>query len=247
MGCKTCLSTTPTSCSVCADGYFLSSPTTCTACAFPCKTCSGTANNNCLSCLANYVLTSSPATNQCTCQTSPYLWVSNVTQNCETCSTIVPNCLTCITMGSSPSYTGCSVCADPYYADISGDCILCPVTCTSCTGINACSACANNLVIYGPPILDCVPATLTNSTLTYYGPTNSAISCLLLLSNCQTCTPSPLTCTLCATGTFLNGTICQNCDPSCATCDSTGCTSPCPSGLTPNGTACECTGTCLIC
>jgi proprotein convertase subtilisin/kexin type 5 len=247
LGCKTCSATTPTTCSICADGYYWASSTNCSPCGFPCKTCSSTSPGDCLSCLGNYVhVFNPPSSHSCDCLTSPYLWVSNVTQNCEACSTIVPNCLTCITMGS-PTYTGCSLCDDPYYADSNGNCILCPVTCTSCTDVNACSACANNLVIYGSPIGDCVPATLTNSTLTYYGPTNSAVSCLLLLSNCQTCSPSPLACSVCTAGTFLNGTICQNCDPSCATCDSTGCTSSCPPGLTLNGTVCECTGTCLIC
>lgn len=244
MGCKTCSTTTPTTCSLCTDGFYLTS-TICTACAFPCKTCLGTTINSCTACLGNYVL-ANPVPDQCICPTSPLLWPSNVTQNCETCSTIVPNCNTCITMGT-PSYTGCSSCADPYYAEADGTCVLCPVTCTSCTSPTTCSGCANNLVLSSTTTGTCIPNTSSDPNLAYYGPTNSPVSCLDLLSNCLSCIPSPLTCMSCGPGTFKNGSICQNCDPTCATCDSMGCTTTCPSGLTLNGNVCECTGNCPIC
>lgn len=92
----------------------------------------------------------------------------------------------------------------------------------------------------------CVPNTTFDPTLTYYGPTNTAVSCLTLLSSCITCNPSPLACTNCTEGTFLNGSVCQNCPNTCATCDSTGCLT-CVDGLTRNGSSCVCTGACLAC
>ena len=143
-------------------------------------------------------------------------------------------------MGVAPStYTGCSLCADPYYADVNGNCVMCDITCTSCTGVGACSSCASNLVRDNMPRGYCVPNP-SDPNLVYYGPTDSAVSCLSLISNCLSCGSNTLACSSCGAGTFLNGTICQNCDPACSTCDALGCTGTCPTGLTYNTTSLAC-------
>jgi hypothetical protein len=157
--------------------YFDTVLVQCLPCTSPCLTCSGLATS-CTSCVATYSYTP----NTCSCDSTAQLFYSSVTLGCVSCATLIPNCATC----NSPSVSAvCSLCSDPYYVDtISNTCVLCDITCTSCTGIGLCTACANNLVIIGPPIGYCVPNTGFDSNLVYYESTNTAVSCLILLSDC---------------------------------------------------------------
>ena len=169
------------------------------------------------------------------------MFYSTVTLGCVSCATLIPNCATC---NSALTTAVCTLCSDPYYVSASNTCVLCDVTCTSCTGVGLCTTCANNLVKVGG---DCVPNTAVDPTLFYNPATNSAVSCLTLLSDCTACTPSPLTCSACLSGTFVSGGVCLPCPTTCATCDALGCTGICPTGLTLNGTACICGTSCTLC
>ena len=237
--CTTCTTSGTTTCSICNTGMIFNG-TSCVLCALPCATCNGLSNTNCLTCLGQY----SYSAGQCTCDNTLQMWYSNITQDCVTCATIIPNCLICQARVAAPTITDCQQCATSYYVDpATGTCSPCDITCTDCTGIGFCTTCVNNLVVVGGY---CVPNTASDPNLALYGPTETAVSCLALLTNCLICSPSPLACSSCQSGTFLNGTICQNCPTTCATCDITGCLT-CPTGLTQNGSACICTSSCTIC
>ena len=207
-------------------------PVQCLSCTSPCATCDFSATS-CTSCVATYTYASS----SCTCDSLSQLFYSAVALGCVSCVTLISNCVTCNTALTTAT---CTLCSDPYYVSASNTCVLCDITCTSCTGIGLCTACANNLVVVGGY---CVPNTGLDPTLAYDATTNRAVSCLSMLSSCTSCTPSPLACTVCLSGTFLSGGVCTPCSTTCTTCNSLGCIT-CPSGMALNVSTCVCGSGC---
>lgn len=210
--CTSCSNTAlpSTICNSCVGGFYVDPlQTSCLPCTFPCNTC--TINDTyCLSCFVTY--TYDAVNHLCICDdlASPAMFYSPLTLGCLPCESIIPNCATCAINGTDPTVTDCLVCHDPYYIDnTTNTCILCDVTCASCTGVGACLTCATNLILV---LGACVCDTWTDPLLTYYAGTNICVSCLDLLSNCQSCTPSPtLTCLVCAAGTYPSGGVCVLC------------------------------------
>ena len=109
-----------------AGTYFNSGGYVCSACPGNCPTCIGL--NNCTSCATGYILASS---------------------FCLSCSTVIPNCVSCITSTNpysciscntgyfvTPSQTSCTTCQDA----IPG--------CLTCTNISYCLTCANSSVFF---------------------------------------------------------------------------------------------------
>ena len=145
------------------------------------------------------------------------MFYSTSTLGCLACSALIDNCASCAKNISDPSLTYCVLCNDPYYFDqTSNSCVLCDLKCVSCSGQNTCSNCVCNLVLSSS---SCVCDTSSDSSLYYDTSTQMCVSCLNFLSNCLSCTPSPLACTLCADGTDLNDTVCLNCPSSCGNCN----------------------------
>jgi hypothetical protein len=236
--CLACLATPSTVCSLCSSG-FLSAGAVCTACLAPCLTCSGS-TISCDSCQPTYTL----AGTNCYCDNAAQLFYSSTTLGCLACSNFLPLCLTCQVNGGDPTLTDCILCQDPYYPlGNPAVCVPCDIRCTSCSSLAVCSTCATNLVTVGTA---CGCDTLSDPLLSYDTDRNTCYPCTTLLSNCLSCNPDPLACTLCAPGTYLSGTVCLNCPTSCATCDLTGCLS-CPSGMTPQGLSCVCDTACSRC
>jgi len=100
----------------------------------------------------------------------------------------------------------CVTCATGYY-------LISPSTCQPCNSY--CMACTS---------------TLCNSCMTGYTKSganciaNAIGSCPTLISNCLSCTTSPLVCTLCISGYYPASSSCIQCSSNCNNCDSSGCT-----------------------
>lgn len=137
------------------------------------------------------------------------MFYSAATLGCVSCPTLIPNCATCIPNAIIPANTDCSICADPYYVVGLNTCVMCDVKCTQCSGPSTCTACATNLVVNGASFCAC--DILTDASLYYFAATNQCYQCTNFLSNCLTCQPDPLACTLCQDGTYTSGSVCNVC------------------------------------
>jgi proprotein convertase subtilisin/kexin type 5 len=127
-GCTSCLfDGTTTSCTACADGFFLNG----TAC--------GYCDPSCLTCSAQTVCTSCPAGHDfsggtCTCST-----------NCVSCGGSVPQCTTCI-LTIFNNFAQCSSCSPTQYLDLGTyTCVPCPAGCITCDSTASCTSCPYSL------------------------------------------------------------------------------------------------------
>ena len=120
----------------------------------PCGLNCGICSNNtgiCSLCATNYLLYNN------TCLTScPADQLTNDNLNCVPCTTNFVNCSTCsntqclsCNYGQLNSTIGqCEPCIPGTY-DLSGSCVVCPSSCTTCTSQTTCQTCATNYYLLG--------------------------------------------------------------------------------------------------
>ena len=135
-GCSIC--TSPTVCSSCSSGKYITPSTECVACDPNCLTCTSAAV--CQSCFSGALLDSA---GKCFC--APSYYAKSSASNCVPC---ISPCLTCLSATaclSCPSNTRllnftCK-CAPGYYGPAES-CLVCPQLCEVCTG-DSCLKCFN--------------------------------------------------------------------------------------------------------
>ena len=128
----------------------------CTACVPPCEKC--VSASECSSCLSGFFLLDSSCINPCDVG---YLGVNRIcqpcTNNCESCSLMVDNCLTCLPDFYFVSSTSDCVDTCPtglYPNNISYTCTPCTAPCDTCSGLSTnCTSCLTDF-LYD---FDCVP------------------------------------------------------------------------------------------
>ncbi|EAR94687.2 latrophilin/CL-like GPS domain protein (macronuclear) [Tetrahymena thermophila SB210] len=217
--CSQCKDSTPSSCSACNPGYYLTQSKQCVAT----KSCpdgfyGDDLTNTCKPCDSKCATCFNPKNNQCnSCNKGYYLY----NHSCQPCMTGCIDCTSlqnCNQCDSTQGYffyqQACyKTCPSGYLGDIkqSPSCIQCAQKCLICSGkIDTCTQC----------------------NLGYY---SNASDCSPCSQYCQQCTNST-TCQQCQSGTYLINSgcttkcpigmfgnqitqMCQNCDTSCSTCN----------------------------
>ncbi|TYJ59030.1 hypothetical protein B9479_000019 [Cryptococcus floricola] len=196
---------TGSTCNECSSGYY---GTLCQACP-----------SNCTVCDDGYT-----GTGQC---------IGTASSSLETCDCVHGTCTSdqeCIcsagwVTNSTVSASNCNTCAEGFFQDAFGDCLACPLGCTSCTlqsstnSTASCTSCSSTL-----SLSTAVPATCTTSTGscsdgTYYD--SSTSSCESCSPACSTCTgPSTSDCLACASPRVHLQGSCVGYDASTGVCDS---------------------------
>jgi hypothetical protein len=142
--CQTCANagpTTTTTCSVAAPGYYVSGLQSCLPCGGACLTCS-TTSTHCITCLVSYAMLTP---NNCGCNNTANLYYNPSTAGCTLCTTIIPDCQTCSTLGNA---TTCTLCLGNFYWNNgTSTCDACSPSCTTCSSPTVCTGCPNNLVL----------------------------------------------------------------------------------------------------
>ena len=199
-GCLTC--DNPNTCSVCNDGYILTSNKTCRPCLnfAGCRTCD-TSTLTCSTCLDGYYMDDSGACRQCS-------WSCMRCTSTSSCSSCTPPFyqpyqpdynnyygyyLDSSNSCQSSSVTGCSLFSSdgtclaclPGFAFSSDTCNKCPLYCVEC---------------------DAAGTTCTKCSATYAYYDQSLSKCELCSSNCKTCT-SGNNCLECEVGFAINQTV----------------------------------------
>lgn len=131
-----------------------------------------------------------------------------------------------------------TVCAVGFSNTSDGQCIRCPMGCTSCNFAGECFNCSANLVLYN---LQCLSACVFNQSLGSYLNSSNCVSCPSACTSCLNSTQ----CIRCALPNLYLGSyngcvanclsneypdnntfLCQPCPPSCVSCTSAlSCTS----------------------
>jgi len=249
-GCATCDSL---GCTLCENGYYITSDLTCEACIVnDCDWCFGewnctkcdtgfyvTGNQQCAECGTDCATCTSP-TLCTTCDATYYLTPTVAGANsCVYCDA------NCEVVGGVPQCnisSACQVCAAGYVTD-SYACQKCPAFCTAAgchwnkpTLSTTCSACMS----------------------TYYVSNGACLSCP---SGCSTCTASQIgapSCSQCLANYVLGGTVCYACPTNCfsgcaysvAFSGFTSTCSVCDAGYVvapSNGQCAPCSANCLLC
>lgn len=177
VGCLSCtiVSGAITSCLLCEQGTYLSSPN-CLACPSTCATC--TSSTNCLTCQPTYVLING----LCSCATSLSIY-PDANALCVHCSMIFDSCTECATSSGS---TVCVTCQDGKY--VSGNqCQSCDPTCLTCTGAaTTCTSCVTGQTLSGSTCV-CTSA----SCLACNAVSTNCVQCIYTIygnfSRCDTC------------------------------------------------------------
>ena len=95
-----------TQCASCQPGFYLIG-TSCTVCPSDCLTCG--ANGVCLTCPYTFQV----ILGSCACNNGQELWQS--ADQCKACTTLYPNCETCVQDTQVPLNVSCSTCLLGYY------------------------------------------------------------------------------------------------------------------------------------
>lgn len=144
--------------SACPQGTYATNLTrTCSPCPLTCTNC--TSFSNCGACIVNYTLSN---TNQC----NPPTYITCDISNCVSCTpTNSYQCLQCITNYYLLANLTCSAsCPTNTYA-LTGQCIKCPSTCSSCTATQ-CLSCLTSYYLYqGSCLSSCPISTLPSQTI----------------------------------------------------------------------------------
>jgi hypothetical protein len=191
LNCLSCLS--PTSCSGCVSGFFLTSSLTCSVnCQIPCATCSASNPTKCSSCIAGYTYNSFSFS--CTPQTScngacsvcPIGYLLQTGQ-CTQCT--ASNCQLC----SNSSLSTCLSCAPGFYLNpASGQCRTCLPQCATCLRGDGCLTCNAGYT------------SLSNVNIA-----GSGYQCIACNFPCATCLNDPDYCTSCVAGYQFMGWKCS--------------------------------------
>lgn len=140
--CTTCVNSGATTCSACANGFYLANALTCSPCAGNCLTCT-TNSNHCLTCLVTYIMVSP---NTCDCDFANQYYYNPSTGGCSSCTALIPHCQTCTPYLTNQAQ--CSTCDNYYYWDAgTSSCSPCLSSCGLCTSLTVCTSCPNNLVL----------------------------------------------------------------------------------------------------
>ena len=230
-GCAICLTNVipaPTDCNPCnAIGYFSASypTTTCTACPSDCVSCNSLVD--CTSCINNLTVLAGA----CACDNTSSLYFEPISKTCQTCSSLIFNCLICSGNATgNATGTTCASCIPNYYLTSNSlVCLACPVSCSSCINSSYCSGCLlgyelfNNTCICGNNCIFC----MSNSTD----------------GKCSSCTFGPFACTDCLAGYLFTAGLCPPCSstwPFCGECTAVACTTCLsPTIMTPAGCVCN--------
>jgi len=121
---ENCIACSDNKCTVCFDGYYLldnGTLTECRICNSSCSTCEdGGQSHHCISCAVGFFRTKQDVQ-------------QGFTSKCERCGS-ASSCLFCETQD-------CNQCNIGYYLD-DGDCLTCPVGCSTCSSATVCLSCA---------------------------------------------------------------------------------------------------------
>lgn len=224
------------------EQYYDATQQACVACVAPCRTC--TSPTTCTGCPATLILSQGTCISQC-----PPGTTSTMTANGIVCVICLPQCQTC----SSPSVcascpTGanlfqgrCIICQGATIF-LNGQCVNCPIGCSSCTG-----------------------STPTSLVCTDCGGSGTLINgrCETCFSPCSTCGSGPNVCLSCIPGYNLVENTCSLTCPSTDLVPVNGvcrcrnnlvyynsqCILRCPTGLGPtsDGSCASCPANCINC
>lgn len=183
-----CQSCTPAGCTVCNTGYTLLANFTCQlTCQTPCLSCLSNPTI-CTSCLTGYefdqINNICVANGTCNgaCQICPFNFVlSNST--CVACKN--SQCARCLV----DSLNTCTSCLDGLYLNLDGACLTCPTGCGTCSNPSNCLTCSSGYTAVAQPV-------------------STIINCVACQSPCAQCSSSPIICTQCVSGYYLNGWKC---------------------------------------
>ena len=257
-------------CTLCDDGYLITSLGVCNTCP---DVCSGCSRNVCTGCIEGYYLNGAICCpNSCetcnlevcwTCKPG-YLYkdgrcdvcpdsctscLNGVCVGCKDgfylsgpiCDPCINNCQTC----SSSSY--CYTCLDNFFLQDNGQCVNCPSVCNSCHN----SVCFDCIVGYSKNQNICCPTGCDTCNLNvcwtckdnYYFSNNNCIDCP---SSCTSCKNG--VCQGCIKGYYISGTSCSNCPSQCSACYSATSCSECNLNYFLSGSSClACPSYCTTC
>ncbi|EGR27277.1 leishmanolysin family protein, putative [Ichthyophthirius multifiliis] len=196
----------------CFNGFYKNNGV-CSQCHSSCSRCTGPLATQCTGCQYLTYLDGTSCVETCPSNKIP----NEQTKLCESCST---GCSVCT------SSTTCSQCdASLNYVLSNGICVknmICDPSCLACSGTATyCTKCPSPLFL-DKVLAKCVVSTSCPST-TFANTTNQeCTNCTL--TGCTKCLNSS-TCSTCAVGYRLVGSVCSNCTSPCLTCQSTSSTS----------------------
>ncbi|EGR31372.1 leishmanolysin family protein, putative [Ichthyophthirius multifiliis] len=196
----------------CFKGFYQNNGV-CSQCHSSCSICTGPLANQCTACQFLTYLDGTSCVETCPSNKIP----NEQTKLCESCSN---GCLVCT------SSTTCSQCdVSLNYVLSNGFCVknmTCDSSCLACSGTATyCTKCSSPLFL-DKVLAKCVVSTSCPST-TFANTTNQeCTNCTL--TGCTKCLNSS-TCSTCAVGYRLVGSVCSNCTSPCLTCQSTSSTS----------------------
>lgn len=164
MNCLTCSSST--SCTVCKNGYSLSSQNTCLPCLSNCRQCSTSSNAICLDCGKNFYLSSASVCTACP-------------KNCQVCTEL-----------------SCTECQSGYFVNSTFGCsVSCNYPCATCDSVNP-NSCKSCLAGYTfdistnkcKEVLTCTDG-CTTCPFSYFVNGNECTACTV--RNCARCSTAP--------------------------------------------------------
>ena len=168
-------------------------------CGLNCDFC-GTTTGICTKCATNYLLYNNTCVTSC-----PADQLTNDNLNCVPCTTNFVNCSTCTntqclscTYGQLNSTSGHCVPCSPGTYDLSGSCVVCPSSCTTCTSQTACQTCATSYYLLGSVCSATCPTNMVPNGTT----------CSPCLALCSVCDQTTSLCTVCNAGVYLHNNLC---------------------------------------
>ena len=210
--CATCTTST-SNCQTCAAGYAQTAPA-CPACSSPCVTCSNS-SSACASCTGANFLSGTSCVEAKNCPDGTYA-KDNICQACDnTCKTCVDTATKCLSCKTNTFlYNNLCPSSCPTGFTLYGGTTCCPNSCTACTDINTCSACAAGFYLSGTSCLPC-----NSNCKTCVDTATKCLSChspqLLEVNKCLDS---------CSSKYYATSTQCLDCDATCATCSGPGAT-----------------------
>ncbi len=173
-----------------------------------------------------------------------------MTGGCTLCTTMIPNCQTCSTIGNS---TFCATCmGSRYWSNATLTCEPCSPSCATCSSPTECTSCPNNLVLSQDALYNisglCVCDNRT-APVTYIDSNSGTCQpCSYFFATCTSCylNGSTVLCSATTGSTHLVAGQVVNCPSPCSTCDASGCLS-CPVGMDIANGSCVCGSACTSC
>ncbi len=195
----------------CAIGkYFDTKTDMCQPCSAGCADCLGL--SKCTKCIPSLFKQVEGAYVKCLCSDTSLFYRSTPTAGCVSCTTLFPNCQTCIATLSGPK---CQTCSPGYFQVITtGLCAACSSNCIQCTNATKCLKCDPLYTLKSSACAISVPCCNNSCSA-------NCIDCNA--SGCLTCTAGFMTdasanCVSCSTA--LSDLACIECNlGKCTQCD----------------------------